>query len=224
MMVEDELAIRRFVRSALRAHGYVPIEVESGREALAVAASRHPDLVLLDLGLPDLDGLEVTKQLRAFCRAPIIVLSARGNEQDKVAALDQGADDYLTKPFGVAELLARMRAALRHAEGRVSEFDTQVVTAGEVHINVTEREVLRGGERVPLTGTEFRLLAALARQAGQVVTHAQLLRAVWGDKYAGQTAYLHVHLAHLRAKLEAMPARPRLLLTEPGVGYRLKTD
>jgi two-component system KDP operon response regulator KdpE len=222
LVVEDEPEMRRLIRHTLRAHGFEVVEAVTAREALAHAASRNPDLVLLDLGLPDMDGLEVTRALRRDRHTPIIVVSARGRERDKVAALDLGADDYLTKPFGTGELLARMRAALRHA-GPGAEAPL-TFEAGDVRVDLGRRVVERGGTPVHLTRTEYRLLEALVRGAGRVLTHRQLLEAVWGPNYVGQTHYLRVFMGQLRQKLEADPVRPRLLRTEPGVGYRLHDE
>jgi two-component system KDP operon response regulator KdpE len=220
LLVEDEPPMRRFLRHTLRTHGFDVVEAPTAREALAHAASRNPDVVLLDLGLPDMDGLEVTRLLRSERRTPIIVLSARGQERDKVAALDLGADDYLTKPFGTGELVARIRVALRHA-APASEAPV-VFDAGDVRIDLGRRVVERAGVPVHLTRTEYRLLETLVRHAGRVLTHRQLLEAAWGPNYVTQTHYLRVYMGQLRHKLEAEPARPRLLLTEPGVGYRLR--
>ncbi|MEO8202087.1 MAG: winged helix-turn-helix domain-containing protein, partial [Gemmatimonadota bacterium] len=180
-----------------------------------------PDVILLDLGLPDLDGLEVTRQIREWSRTPIIVISARGREQDKVAALDIGADDYLTKPFGVPELLARIRVALRHANRTDNDEPSPVFRSGPVQVDLSRRLVTRASQPVHLTPTEYKLLATLIRHAGRVITHRQLLREVWGLNSINQTQYLRVYMAQLRHKLEADPARPRLLTTESGVGYRL---
>jgi two-component system, OmpR family, KDP operon response regulator KdpE len=221
LIVEDEPQMRRFLNTTLRAHGFLVTEAASAREGLAQAAGRNPDVILLDLGLPDGDGLEVTREIRRSARTPIIVLSARGREQDKVAALDLGADDYLTKPFGVAELLARIRVALRHSVPDASA-DLPVFRTGELRVDLVRREVFRGEERAHLTPTEYKLLSALIRHAGRVVTHRQLLQEVWGANYADQTHYLRVYMAQLRHKLERDPTRPRLLTTEPGVGYRLR--
>jgi two-component system, OmpR family, KDP operon response regulator KdpE len=223
LLIEDEPQMRRTLTAALRAHDYQVIEAATAREGLAQAAGRNPDLILLDLGLPDLDGLEVTRAVRRSARTPILVLSARGQESDKVAALDLGADDYLTKPFGVPELLARMRVALRRAvvpEG--AEASEPVYEADGVKVDLARRRVWREDEEVHLTPTEYRLLAALVRRAGRVVTHRQLLQDVWGANYVGQTHYLRVYMAQLRHKLERDPTRPRLLGTEAGVGYRLR--
>ena len=219
LLVEDEPQMRRFLRHTLRTNGFEVVEAPTAREALAHAASRNPDLVLLDLGLPDMDGLELTRALRRERRTPIIVVSARGQERDKVSALDLGADDYLTKPFGTGELLARIRVALRHAGPGPEE--PAVFEAGDVRVDLARRTVERGGAPVHLTRTEYRLLETLVRNAGRVITHRQLLEAAWGPNYVAQTHYLRVYMGQLRHKLEADPARPRLLLTEPGVGYRL---
>jgi two-component system KDP operon response regulator KdpE len=224
LLVEDEAQMRRFLRSSLPAHGYTLVEVDRGREAIAQAGARNPDIVLLDLGLPDMDGVEVAKQLRAFSKAAIIVLSARGQERDKVDALDAGADDYLTKPFGLSELLARMRVARRHLEGRTDEAAVPVFAVDGLKVDLGNRQVLLDSKEVHLTPIEYKLLTALVRSAGRVVTHQQLLKEAWGPKYATQTQYLHVYMGHLRAKLERESARPKLLLTEPGVGYRLVAE
>jgi two-component system KDP operon response regulator KdpE len=222
LLVEDELQMRRFLRTTLRVHEYQVVEAGTAREALMQAAGRNPDLILLDLGLPDGDGLEVARQIRRSAQVPIIVISARGQEHDKVAALDLGADDYLTKPFGVQELLARVRVALRHASPP-SGSPAPVFESGELRVDLESRVVWRGGGEVHLTPTEYKLLSTLVRQAGKVLTHRQLLHQVWGANYEGQTHYLRVYMAQLRQKLERDSARPRLLLTEPGVGYRLIT-
>ena len=224
LVIEDEPPMRRFLRAMLRANAYQVVEAETAREGLAQAAGRNPEVILLDLGLPDADGVEVARQLRRSTRAPIIVISARGKEQDKVAALDNGADDYLTKPFGAPELLARIRVALRRATAPDDGLPTPVFTSGELRVDLLRREVLRGGEPVHLTPTEYKLLAALIRNPGKVVTHRQLLHDVWGANYEDQTHYLRVYMAQLRHKLERDPTRPRLLTTEPGVGYRLRDE
>jgi two-component system KDP operon response regulator KdpE len=222
LLIEDEPHMRRFLRTTLRAHGYQVFEAASAREGLAQAAGRNPDIILLDLGLPDRDGLEVTREIRRSASMPIIVISARGQEHDKVAALDLGADDYLTKPFGASELLARMRVALRHAALPPDGQAQPVFQAGELRVDLVRRQVFRGDEEAHLTPTEYKLLAALIRQAGRVITHRQLLQEVWGANYGDQTHYLRVYMAQLRHKLERDPTRPRLLTTEPGVGYRLR--
>ena len=222
LVIEDEAPMQRFLRATLRSNGYQVVEVSTARQGLSQAAGRNPDLILLDLGLPDRDGREVAGELRHMTRAPIIILSARGQEHEKVHLLDSGADDYLTKPFGAAELLARIRVALRHAVQSPELPDEPLYLAGEISVDLVRRQVFRGKEEVHLTPTEYRLLATLVRQAGRVLTHRQLLEAVWGANYAGQTHYLRVYMAQLRHKLERDPTRPRVLITEPGVGYRLR--
>ncbi|MGH9891390.1 MAG: response regulator [bacterium] len=224
LIIEDEPPMRRFLRATLRAQGYQIVEAGSAREGLAQAAGRNPDVILLDLGLPDAEGLDTARELRRLTRAPIIVLSARGQEYDKVAALDHGADDYLTKPFGVPELLARVRVALRHAALPANAPAQPVFALGGLRVDLIRRQVLRHGVEVHLTPTEYKLLAALIRQAGRVITHRQLLEEVWGTNYVDQGHYLRVYMAHLRHKLEPDPSRPRLLTTEPGIGYRLRDD
>jgi two-component system KDP operon response regulator KdpE len=221
LVIEDELPIRRFLRATLANHAYRLAEASTGQDGLAQAAERRPILIILDLGLPDMDGLEVTRQLREWSTTPIIVLSARGQEGDKIAALDAGADDYLTKPFGVGELLARVRASQRRQ--RASGADTSgIVSFGEVAVDLQNRRVTRGGEVVRLTPTEHRLLAVLVANAGKVMTTPQLLRAVWGPHQADNAHYLRIYMGHLRHKLENDPAQPRHLITETGVGYRLQ--
>jgi two-component system KDP operon response regulator KdpE len=222
LLIEDEPPMRRFLRTALGANDYRLVEAETAKEGLAQAAARNPDVILLDLGLPDRDGLEVARELREWSATPIIVLSARGREEDKVKALDLGADDYLTKPFGVDELLARIRVALRHAAMPPGTAPEPVFEAGALRVDLTARRVWRGGEEIHLTPTEYKLLTTLVRHAGKVLTHRQLLKEVWGANYANQSQYVRVYMAQLRQKIEADPARPRLLLTEPGVGYRLR--
>jgi len=220
LLVEDETQMRRFLRAALTSHGYRLIEAEKGAEVVGLVTGHNPEIVLLDLGLPDIDGFEVTRRLREFSKVPIIVLSARGREDDKVAALDAGADDYVTKPFGMNELLARIRVALRHREGLAIE--EPVLEFEGLRIDFSRREVEREGELVKLTPLEFKLLGCLARHAGKVLTHRQLLKEVWGPSHADDSHYLRVYMANLRKKLERDPAAPRYLLTEPGVGYRMK--
>jgi two-component system, OmpR family, KDP operon response regulator KdpE len=222
LLIEDEPQMRRFLRATLKAHGYQIVEAATAREGLAQAAGRNPELILLDLGLPDLDGLVVVRTIRRSARTPVIVISARGQEQDKVAALDLGADDYLTKPFGASELLARIRVALRRAALPPGAPAEPVFQTGELRVDLVRRQVFRGEEEAHLTPTEYRLLAALIRHAGRVSTHRQLLEEVWGANYADQSHYLRVYMAQLRHKLERDPTRPRLLTTEPGVGYRLR--
>jgi len=218
VLVEDEKQIRRFVRAALESEGCRVHESETGRQGLIEAATRKPDLVILDLGLPDLDGVDFIRDLRGWSSLPVLVLSARAEENDKIAALDAGADDYLTKPFGVGELLARVRAALRRRATRAGD---PVVAFGDVRIDLAKRSVLRAGAPVHLTQIEYRLLAMLAANGGKVLTHRQLLLEVWGPSYVEHSHYLRIYMAQLRQKLETDPARPRHLLTETGVGYRL---
>jgi two-component system KDP operon response regulator KdpE len=224
LVVEDEPQVMRFLRVTLPAHGYRVVEAATAAQALVEASTRGPDLVLLDLGLPDLDGVEVTRRLREWSAVPILVVSARGQERDKVEALDAGADDYLTKPFGSEELLARMRVALRHAARVKGEGGDAVFEAGDLRVDLGARVVRRRGEEVRLTRTEYRLLAVLVQNAGKVVTHRQLLREVWGPGSSSETHYLRVYMAQLRHKLEDDPAQPRYLLTETGVGYRLRSE
>jgi two-component system KDP operon response regulator KdpE len=224
LVIEDEPQIRRFLRATLSAHGYRLVEAATGQEGLMHAATHQPEIVILDLGLPDLDGLELTRRLREWSTMPIIVLSARGQESDKVAALDAGADDYLTKPFGVGELLARMRVALRHTARTAQEPGEAVFTVGDLRVDMARRQVFVTDQEVHLTPIEYKLLTTLVRYAGKVVTHHQLLREVWGPGASSETHYLRVYMGQLRHKLEANPARPRYLVTESGVGYRLRTD
>jgi two-component system KDP operon response regulator KdpE len=218
MVVEDEPQLRRFLRAALSSRGYRLVEASTVKEAEQLAPGHNPDVFLLDLGLPDGDGVDLARRLREWTRAPIVVLSARGREDDKVNALDAGADDYLTKPFGVNELLARLRVALRHAQ---APADQPVLEVGPLRIDLGRREVTVQGHEIRLTPTEYRLLALLARHAGLVLTHRQILREVWGPN-ATEVHYVRVHMAELRKKIESDPARPRLLVTELGVGYRLR--
>jgi two-component system, OmpR family, KDP operon response regulator KdpE len=224
VLIEDEPQIRRFLRPTLVSQGYHVVEALTGEDGLLQAATRKPEIVIVDLGLPDVDGLEVIRRLREWTAVPVIVLSARGQEQDKVAALDAGADDYVAKPFAVGELLARMRVALRHAARSVREPTDSTFTVANVRVDLGRRRVWVGDAEVHLTRTEYKLLTTLIRHAGKVLTHRQLLLDVWGPPYVEQTHYLRVYMGQLRHKLEADPARPRFLLTEPGVGYRLLTE
>lgn len=224
LVIEDDKSIRRFLRAGLEGQGYRFVEAETAADGIAQAASRNPDLVLLDLGLPDLDGLAVVRRIREWSAVPIVVLTARGQERDKIDALDRGADDYVTKPFSLPELLARMRAALRHRARAGSEAGSSVVEVGALRIDLERRRVFRGDSTVPLTPIEYRLLTTLARHAGRVLTHEFLLREVWGPSYIRQHHYLRVYMAQLRHKLEPDPGRPRLLLTETGVGYRMAEE
>ncbi len=223
-MIEDELQIRRFLRATLIGHGYRFVEATTGQEGLTLAAAQQPEIIILDLGLPDMDGLEVTRGIREWSQVPIIVLSARGQEADKIAALDVGADDYLTKPFSVGELLARLRVARRHAQRPNPEQIDPVFRVGALHVDLARRQVFVNDAEVHLTPIEYKMLTTLIQHAGKVVTHQQLLRAVWGPNYATETAYLRVYMGQLRHKLEADPARPQYLVTEPGVGYRLRLE
>jgi len=222
LVVEDEREMRRFIRASLTSHAYRVEEAERAAEAISLATSKNPELMLIDLGLPDGDGIDLTRQLREWTRTPIIVISARGREDDKVAALDAGADDYLTKPFGVNELLARMRVALRHAEERASVSLQKVLEFGSLRVDLVRREVTLAGVEVHLTPTEYKMLVLLGRNAGKVLTHRQILREVWGQAYESQTHYVRVHMAELRKKIEEDAARPKLIVSEPGVGYRLR--
>lgn len=224
LLIEDEPEIRRFLRTTLPAHGFRLYEAVTGKDGLTEAQSRNPDLILLDLGLPDLEGSEVIRQVREWTATPIIVLSARDQEQVKVAALDLGADDYVTKPFGVHELLARMRAALRHALRSAAAVDEPVFTLGDVSVDLGRRQVFVSAKEIHLTPIEYKLLATLIRYAGKVMTHRQLLKEVWGPLHVEEGHYLRVYMRQLRNKLEKTPAQPRYLVTELGVGYRLRTE
>ena len=221
LVVEDEAPIRKFLRAGLEGQGYRLVEAQDGKDGIAQAATRSPDLVLLDLGLPDIDGLEVVRRVREWSAMPIIVLTARGRDDDKVRALDAGADDYVTKPFSMPELLARLRAALRRHTRLESGGADSVVEVGPLRIDLPRRHVTLDGTEITLTPIEYRLLTTLARQAGRVLTRESLLREVWGPGHATQHHYLRVYMAQLRHKIEADPARPKLLLTETGVGYRM---
>ena len=219
LLVEDEPQMRRFLRVALEGSGYRYLEAVTGQGGLALVVQHRPEAILLDLGLPDMDGLDLVTRLREWSRTPVIVISARGQETDKVAALDAGADDYLTKPFGTRELLARIRVALRHSGPETA--DDPVFTLGRWQVDLAKRLVLVEGKEVHLTPLEYSLFTTLIRHAGKVVTHRQLLKEVWGGAAGAQPLYLRVYMTQLRHKLEEEPSRPKYLQTEPGVGYRL---
>lgn len=218
LVIDDEPQIRRLLRVTLEANGYRVFDAATGNDGVAQAAQRKPDVILLDLGLPDLEGLTVLKRIREWSKVPILILSVRDQEAEKIAALDSGADDYVTKPFNSGELLARVRAALRHGQPQGAEA---ILHVGSLEVDLSKRLVLKAGAEVKLTPIEYSLLRLLITHAGKVLTHRQLLTAVWGEKAIGQSHYLRVHMAHLREKLEANPATPALILTEPAVGYRL---
>jgi two-component system KDP operon response regulator KdpE len=224
LAVEDEVQIRRFLRPAIESAGYNLVEAETGGDALLQATQCNPDVVILDLGLPDMDGLDVIRRLREWYRRPIIILSARDRENDKVNALDAGADDYVQKPFSVGELMARLRVALRHSTTLSTDRDSTTTVAGDLVIDLTRREVRRGGEVVHLTPLEYKLLAALVKHSGLVLTHRQLLKEVWGPGHAEEAHYLRLFVHQLRQKLEDNPTRPQYLITEAGVGYRFRAD
>lgn len=219
LVVDDENAIRRYLRAALSAQGFAIFEAANGQEAINSVVSNHPDLIILDLGLPDFDGIEVTRRLREWSQTPIIILSVREAENDKIAALDAGADDYLTKPFGTGELMARMRVALRRM---TNTPDEPVLQVDNLKMDLSRRLVTVGEEQVSLTPTEYEILRLLLQNAGKVLTHRQLLRQVWGTAYESEMHILRVNISNLRRKIEADPSRPHYLLTEPGVGYRIR--
>ncbi len=219
LVVDDEKAIRRYLHAALNAQGYTVYEALGGKEALSMVAANRPDLIILDLGLPDMDGVEVTRQLREWSATPIIILSVREQESDKIAALDAGADDYLTKPFSTGELMARIRAALRHSTQSAVE---PVFETDNLQVDLTRRQVKVGGDEISLTPTEYDLLRVLVQNAGRVLTHRQMLRQVWGNAYESEAHLLRVNMSNLRRKIEPDPSRPRYIITEPGVGYRLR--
>ena len=223
LIIEDEPQIRRFVRTALSAQKFEVIEAENGQQGLTAAATSKPDLVILDLGLPDMDGVEIVRGLREWTSIPIIVLSARTMESAKIASLDQGADDYLAKPFGMGELMARVRVALRHAVGNSSNVHGEFIT-GNLKVDQVRRKVYVGDQEIHLTPIESRLLSVLIKYAGRVITHRQLLREVWGPSHSEDNHYVRIYMAQLRHKLEIDPAQPKLLLTEAGVGYRLSDN
>jgi two-component system KDP operon response regulator KdpE len=224
LIVEDEPQMQKFLRTCLAAEGYRIVESSLGVEALELARTHNPDMILLDLGLPDVDGMEVTRSIREWSAKPIIVISARGQEDDKIRALDAGADDYLTKPFGTGELLARIRVALRRTNRTGQDGTDTTLTVGGLRLDLEKRQVFAEGVEVHLTPNEYKLFTVLMKNAGKVLTHRQLLKEVWGPAYATQTQYLRVYMVQLRQKLERDSARPHYLVTEPGVGYRLKVD
>ncbi|MBN2463889.1 MAG: response regulator [Dehalococcoidia bacterium] len=221
LVVDDEDSIRRFLRVALASQAYTVFEAASGQDALSSVVEHKPDLVILDLGLPDIDGVEVTRLLREWTQIPIIILSVRGSESDKIAALDAGADDYLTKPFSVGEFLARLRVALRRAAQTSGE---PVFTVGSLKVDLARRLVTTADHEVQLTPNEYELLRVFVTHAGKVLTHRYLLREVWGVEYGDELHMLHVNISNLRRKIEREPARPQFIVTEPGVGYRLRID
>lgn len=221
LVVDDEVAIRRFLRASIDPDVYDMVEAELGLVGLRMVATEAPDLVLLDLGLPDVDGVEVTRRIREWSQVPVIILSARGDEMNKVAALDAGANDYLTKPFSLPELFARIRVALRHSREHVED---PLVRVQDLTIDLAARTVVRDGKEIHLTKTEFKLLALLAQNLGKVMTHRQLLTATWGPQYANELHYLRVYAQQIRTKIEPDPTQPRILITETGVGYRLRPE
>lgn len=224
LLVEDELPIRRFLRPAIEAAGWRLVETDTGERGILEASQCQPDVVILDLGLPDMDGIQVIQRIREWSAVPIIILSARGLESEKIAALDAGADDYVQKPFGVGELVARIRVALRHAASQAQPSADARIVAGDIAIELSRRVVTRNGQEVHLTPLEYKLLATLVRHAGLVMTHRQLLRDVWGPGHAEDSTYLRMFVRQLRQKLEENATRPKHLLTEMGVGYRFVTD
>ncbi len=224
LVVEDELPIRRFLRPAVEAAGWRLIEAETAQRALLEASQSGPDVIILDLGLPDFDGIEVVRRVREWSSVPIIILSARGQEQDKILALDAGADDYVQKPFNVGELIARIRVALRHAASQSQPSANPTIVAGDITIDLHRRVVTKGGQEVHLTPLEYKLLTTLARHAGMVMTHRQLLREVWGPGHAEDSTYLRMFVRQLRLKLESNPTQPKHLQTEVGVGYRFVSE
>lgn len=221
LVIDDEVQIRRFLRISLAGGGYQTHEAETGEVGLLKAAQLRPDMIILDMGLPDMDGLDVLRRLREWTKTPIIILSVRDRDQDKVTALDAGADDYLTKPFSTDELMARIRVALRHA---APSEENQIFKTEDLQVDLTRRMVTVKGEPVKLTPTEYALLRLLIQHAGKVLTHRQILREVWGREYESETHYLRVYFAQLRQKIESDPTRPSIILTESGIGYRLRRD
>jgi two-component system KDP operon response regulator KdpE len=223
LVIDDELQIQRAIRTILMEKGFKVTTASRGEEGLTLAAANEPDIVILDLGLPDMDGVDVCMRLREWSQCPIIILSVRDSERDKVAALDKGADDYLTKPFGIEELLARVRVALRHSAGR-QKLQNKVIKAGQITIDLAWHVVKRGDEEIKLTGTEYKLLAYLAGNHGRVLTHQSILSHVWDPADAEHTEYLRVYMRQLRKKIEIDPERPQFIVTEPGIGYRFIPD
>jgi len=219
LVVDDETSIRRYLRAALSAQGFTVYEAANGQEALNAVIASRPDIIILDLGLPDMDGIEVTRRLREWSQTPIIILSVREAEQDKIAALDSGADDYLTKPFGTGELMARMRVVMRR---QISKSDEPILKVDELQMDLSRRVVTVGDYEISLTPTEYDILRLLMQNAGKVITHHHLLRQVWGTAYESEMHLLRVNISNLRRKIEPDPARPHYLLTEPGVGYRIR--
>jgi two-component system KDP operon response regulator KdpE len=223
LVVDDESPIRRFLKTTLKSQGYKVVEACNGAEGLSLAASHLPDIILLDLGLPDMDGLEVLKKLREWCQAPVVILSARGREADKILGLESGADDYLTKPFGVGELTARIKVALRHTQAQ-DKREEPLFTSGDLKVDLAKRFVSKRGEEIHLTPNEWRLLELLVSHPGKLLTQSQLLKEVWGPAGEDNANYLRTYMHQLRKKIEDDSARPVWLMTEPGVGYRLKAD
>jgi two-component system KDP operon response regulator KdpE len=221
LIIDDEVQIRRFLRISLEANGYHTHEAALGEDGVVKAAQLRPDVIILDMGLPDMDGLDVLRRIREWSKTPIIILSVRDSDRDKVTALDAGADDYLTKPFSTDELMARIRVAVRHSASPEEEV---IFQKGNLQVDLTRRLVTVNGEPVKLTPTEYALLRLLIHHAGKVLTHRQILREVWGREYENETHYLRVYFAQLRQKIETDPTRPRIILTEPGIGYRLDVD
>ncbi|MBF0117928.1 MAG: response regulator [Desulfobacterales bacterium] len=224
ILIEDEYQMRRFLRITLQGHGYKVFEATTGQNGLTEVATRNPDVVLLDLGLPDIDGLEVTKRLREWTQLPIIIISARDQEDDKIKTLDAGADDYLTKPFGAGELMARIRVAMRHSSKQNSMIEESVFSISNLKVDLAKRQVFLNNKEVHLTPIEYKLFTVLIKHAGKVITHNMLMKEVWGASYVNQTHYLRIYMAQLRHKLEADPARPCFFINEPGIGYRFKID
>jgi len=222
VVIEDDPAIRLFLRTGLSAHNFKIFEADRGQQGIIEAGVRKPDLIILDLGLPDMDGVEVIKKIRAWSAMPVIILSARSSEQHKIDALDAGADDYLTKPFGLGELLARIRVALRHSVSNPEQVENGLFVTGELKVDLLKRQVFVGDNEVHLTPIQYRLLALLIKNAGKVLTHQYMLKEVWGPSYKDNSHYLRIYMSQLRQKLEADPTQPQYLLTDSGVGYRLK--